>query len=149
MPYAIVCRLTGRAVVGEEDGRIFILEHDKNDGKPKDAKGVHLGMFLQPAMSELIQYDPGDYPYEGLQTYLVSAYREETTLTLISISLDPTNRCKVRRLATEAALANLENKETKEWIAVRLKTAYIPAIADIQGVPDERLKSFLQTCAAG
>src|SRR3989344_7931511 len=107
MATAIVDRFSGRAVVRGEDGRVFILQHNKNGGKPQDAGKIHLEKFLQPAMVEpLSNYDAGDYPYEALQLYLVKAYREESTLTLILISLDPTNRYKTRRLATTEALTN-------------------------------------------
>lgn len=155
MAKAIVDRLGGRAVVIEQkkvwDGKetIYVLEHDKFDGKPRDGRGVHLGMFLQPAMAQLSEYDAGDYPYEGLRAYLERAQREELTLVLILIAIDAKDARRTRRMAAKAALANLTYKHVNDWITARFKATPIPAIADIQGVPNPKLKSFLEPFAAG
>jgi hypothetical protein len=149
MPIAIVDRRGGRAVVREGDGRIYVLDCGKAAGAPQDGSGVHLGFFLQPAMTQLTEYDAGEYPYERLQSYLKCAHGQEGALLMILISVDPEEGSKTRRLAAQVAFDKIADPEIRDWICATIKETPLPAIADIAGVPHEELKSFLESLTAG
>ena len=138
-------RMGGKAFVYEPDGRIFVLEHDKD--KPEDGSGVHRGMLLQPAMTTIEHRDDvGEYPYADFHRYLRTSHLQGQTLMLLLISVDAESSLDTRKVAAEAAWDAISNEDVRTWIAKRLSDTPLPAVADVINLPHAQLKEFILAC---
>jgi len=63
----------GRAMVIESDDRMFFLEvrPDGTINGPFEPGALRVGMWLQPACCILMEEDPGAFPYEAAQAFLI------------------------------------------------------------------------------
>ncbi len=105
---ALVDPMSGRAVITEPNGKVFIIEIKKSN-KPKDGKGVHVGMFLQPALSNIVGCDPGEYPYKKFCEDLKSSVALHEAVNLFLYMLDPKMSPDFRKESREFLEEDLVN----------------------------------------
>lgn len=62
--------------VDDADGRRFLFEVEDGAivGPTVPPERLHFGMWLQPPDRRVMDDDPGDYPYEGAQAFLLHKY---------------------------------------------------------------------------
>ncbi len=123
---------TGRAVIYEEGKPIFTLEVKTNKARRKFVEvkpyepGLHLGMWLQPAMNDCSEsVCKEEAPFVSLQTHLLHwAWVEQLTSFFITI-IDASSPAELRKLVAtelETSLHCAPETARKEFESIVLET---------------------------
>lgn len=141
---AEVNRWSGRAIIHDPNGEVYVLDISESL-EVQSSTGVSLGTFLEPSgMEDIERRDAGKYPYKDLVVYVNLAYFQESCLMMVLSSLNPDETEEARRLSAAMALDLMEQSNVRDWLVKRLTDTPLPKEADIDGLPDERLQTFLR-----
>jgi hypothetical protein len=132
---------SGIAVVYEPDGRVFLLEHDKPE--PLDGNGVHLGMYLQPAMNNVVTVEAGEHPYADLHAEMRRIHKIGRALDCVLTSVDGKMSASLRRRFATHAAEFLKDDGVKTALTDIFTKQPLPVGTSFAGLPDE-LKAFLK-----
>lgn len=140
---AFVDATGGRAIVIEEDGRIFVLDVNISNTF-QDGKGIHFGMYLQPGMTDIETRPAGVYPYEEIVRYVELEYRRNRTLQIFCLALDGSHTLELRQMSGECAEELLADDQVYEWLKEGMLKVPMPESADTNnGITDGRVGEIL------
>ncbi len=133
MAHALVSYRSGRALIKEEDGRLYTIDSGE-PGEVKDAAGLHTGMYLQGG-SDWHEEPAGEYPYGDLASKLGLGYRQHSALFVFLITLDAEMDETTRQGAAEEAEELFADDAVYEWVKDTCLSVAMPAEADAAGGP--------------
>jgi len=145
--YALVTPDGVRAVVFENGEALHMLTHDKPN-QPENAVGLHVGMFLQPALTKLIKRNPGPYPYKKIYLYMDLTYRLNTVVDMFYSSMDRRFTLYTRKVCAETAEAvinkSVEKRLTTFFLKQGLPPETDPTHGPKNGIAGEILRKMLE-----
>ena len=101
----------GRAIICDATGHRFTLDVDRNE--LKDWDDVHVGMYLQPAMTPITTMTADAYPFTAVRDHLSLEHSKSRARYLFAAMIDPDSGVDLRK-----SIARVLQDELTEKAAV-------------------------------